>query len=108
MEHARKWGNLTVSNFGMDEHGMITAHFSESRGSDRLEMTLTVSSQNYENVSVPIVATAPCLYPSHSFSKHSSDGNATCRADGTKSAVCDGCHVTDVLPDVESRLPPRL
>ena len=40
----------------------------------------------------------------HSFTKYESDGNATCTADGTKTAKCDRCDVTDTIADVGSAL----
>ena len=33
----------------------------------------------------------------HSFTKYVSDGNSTCIADGTKTAKCDRCDVTDTI-----------
>ena len=33
-----------------------------------------------------------------------SDGNATCTADGTKTAKCDRCEVTDTVIDIDSAL----
>ena len=38
----------------------------------------------------------------HSFTKYVSDGNATCTADGTETAKCDRCDVTDTRTDVGS------
>lgn len=40
----------------------------------------------------------------HSFTKYVSDGNATCTADGTKTAKCDRCDATDTVADVGSAL----
>ena len=40
----------------------------------------------------------------HSFTNYVSDNNATCTADGTRTAVCDSCQVTDTIPDVGSAL----
>jgi len=40
----------------------------------------------------------------HSFTNYVSDGNATCTADGTKTAKCDGCDETDTVADVGSKL----
>ncbi len=42
----------------------------------------------------------------HSFTNYVSDGNATCTADGTKTAHCDhaGCNATDTIADVGSKL----
>ncbi len=40
---------------------------------------------------------------SHSFSVYISDGNATCAADGTKTAKCDHCDVTDTKTDTGSK-----
>ena len=40
----------------------------------------------------------------HSFTNYVSDGNATCTADGTKTAKCDrGCGATDTIPDEAAR-----
>ncbi len=40
----------------------------------------------------------------HSFTDYVSDGNATCEADGTKTAVCDyGCGATDTVIDEGSQ-----
>ncbi|MBQ7294801.1 MAG: InlB B-repeat-containing protein [Clostridia bacterium] len=35
----------------------------------------------------------------HSFTNYVSDGNATCTEDGTKTAKCDRCEVTDTVAD---------
>ncbi|MGN0443110.1 MAG: hypothetical protein ACI4F5_00660, partial [Acutalibacteraceae bacterium] len=40
----------------------------------------------------------------HSFTNYVSDNNATCTADGTKTAKCDRCDVTDTITDVGSML----
>ena len=40
----------------------------------------------------------------HSFTNYISDGNATCTQDGTKTAKCDHCDVTDTIVDVGSAL----
>ena len=40
----------------------------------------------------------------HSFTNYISDGNATCTQDGTKTAKCDHCDLTDTIPDVGSAL----
>lgn len=41
----------------------------------------------------------------HSFTNYVSDGNATCTADGTKTAACDrGCGVTNTITDEGSAL----
>ena len=40
----------------------------------------------------------------HSFTNYVSNGNATCTADGTKTATCDnGCGLTDTVTDVGSK-----
>ena len=46
------------------------------------------------------VAEAP---HTHSFTNYVSNGDATCEADGTKTAKCDGCDETDTVVDVGSR-----
>ena len=49
-----------------------------------------------------IIARGEC---SHSFTKYTSDGNATCELDGSKTALCDqGCGESHTLPDTGSRL----
>ena len=40
----------------------------------------------------------------HDFGEYESDGNATCTADGTKTAKCSRCDVTDTVDDVGSML----
>lgn len=40
----------------------------------------------------------------HSFTNYKSDNNATCTADGTKTAKCDRCDVTNTVADVGSAL----
>ncbi len=40
----------------------------------------------------------------HSFTNYVSNGNATCTADGTKTAKCDRCDETDTQPDTDSAL----
>ena len=47
-----------------------------------------------------IPALAPTL--GHSFTNYVSDNNATCTADGTKTAKCDRCDVTDTIADIGS------
>ncbi len=41
----------------------------------------------------------------HSFTNYVSDNNATCTEDGTKTAKCDRCSVTDTVADEGSKLP---
>ncbi len=42
---------------------------------------------------------------SHKYTNYVSDGNATCQADGTKTAVCDnGCGTKDTILDVGSKV----
>lgn len=41
----------------------------------------------------------------HSFGSYTSNADATCTADGTKTAVCTVCGAEDTLPDEGSRLP---
>ena len=38
----------------------------------------------------------------HSFTNYISDGNATCTTDGTKTAKCDNCNITDTVLDIGS------
>ncbi|MBR6314658.1 MAG: hypothetical protein IKR49_08515, partial [Clostridia bacterium] len=38
----------------------------------------------------------------HSFTNYVADGNATCTADGTKTAKCDRCDATDTIADTGS------
>lgn len=40
----------------------------------------------------------------HSFTNYVSDGNATCTADGTKTAKCDRCGATNTIADTGSAL----
>ena len=40
----------------------------------------------------------------HSFTNYVSDGNATCKDDGTKTAKCDRCDATDTITDEGSHL----
>ena len=40
----------------------------------------------------------------HSFTNYVSDNNATCTADGTKTAKCDRCDATDTVADTGSKL----
>lgn len=40
----------------------------------------------------------------HSFTKYTSDNNATCEADGTKTAKCDRCDKTETVTDTGSML----
>ena len=40
----------------------------------------------------------------HSFTNYTSDSNATCFADGTKTAKCDRCDATDTLTETGSQL----
>ncbi len=40
----------------------------------------------------------------HSFTNYVSDGNATCTADGTKTAKCDHCDETDTVTDAGSKM----
>lgn len=61
--------------------------FSDSEGTD--ETTL-------EAVTIPATG--------HSFTNYVSDGNATCTADGTKTAKCDNCDETDTVADTGSAL----
>ena len=47
-----------------------------------------------------------CLVYGHRFQTYAPNGDATCTADGTKTATCEraGCEATDVLPDAGSQL----
>ncbi len=40
----------------------------------------------------------------HSFTNYTPDGNASCNADGTKTAKCDRCTKTNTIPDPGSKL----
>ena len=40
----------------------------------------------------------------HSFTKYTSNGDATCTADGTKTAKCDRCDATDTITDKGSKV----
>ncbi len=40
----------------------------------------------------------------HSFTHYTSNNNATCTQDGTKTAKCDRCGATDTVPDLNSKL----
>ena len=40
----------------------------------------------------------------HSFGEYVSDGNATCRSDGTKTAVCSVCGAKETVTDEGSRI----
>ena len=51
-----------------------------------------------ETVIIPSTATG------HSFTNYVSDNNATCLADGTKTAKCDKCDETDTIADEGSAL----
>ena len=41
----------------------------------------------------------------HSFTNYVSNNDATCTADGTKTATCDRCDVTDTKPDTGTKKP---
>ena len=41
----------------------------------------------------------------HNFENYKSDNNATCGADGTKTAKCSRCDATDTVTDIGSKLP---
>ena len=42
---------------------------------------------------------------SHRFINYISDGNATCSVDGTKTAKCENCDITNTISDIGSLLP---
>ena len=46
----------------------------------------------------------PDTVHTHSFTTYTPDGNATCTADGTKTAKCDGCAKTHTVADEASAL----
>ncbi len=46
----------------------------------------------------------PLPLADHSYTHYKSDGNATCTADGTKTAQCDNCTQKDTVTDVGSAL----
>lgn len=48
--------------------------------------------------------TTPLPLADHSYTHYKSDGNATCTADGTKTAQCDNCTQKDTVTDVGSAL----
>lgn len=41
----------------------------------------------------------------HDFAEYHSNGDATCSADGTKTAVCTRCNAVDTITDLGSKLP---
>jgi hypothetical protein len=41
----------------------------------------------------------------HKFINYTADGNATCSADGTKTAKCENCDLTNTISDLGSKLP---
>ena len=64
--------------------------------------------EQWENVSVSwgnnALTYATLHIHEHSFTNYVSNGDATCEQDGTKTALCDGCNVTDTQPDENSAL----
>ena len=50
-------------------------------------------------------ATIKIVCKVHSFTNYVSNNDATCTADGTKTAKCDNCDATDTKADVGSKLP---
>ena len=77
---------------------------------NRVEATCTTNG-SYDNIVYCSVCgeelsrnkvTIPAL--GHSFTNYVSDSNATCTADGTKTAKCDRCNATDTITDVGTAL----
>ena len=68
--------------------------------------TCTAKAKYYYSCICGLKGTATFEYGSpvqHIFTTYTSDGNATCTKDGTKTAVCDVCHIaTDAIADVGS------
>ena len=59
--------------------------------------TCSVCGDTYTDTIVPALG--------HSFTNYVSNGDATCKADGTKTAKCDRCDVTGTVTDKGSKLP---
>ncbi|MGN1195326.1 MAG: fibronectin type III domain-containing protein [Acutalibacteraceae bacterium] len=58
--------------------------------------TCSVCGDSYTDSTVPDLG--------HSFTNYVSDNNATCKADGTKTAKCDRCDATDTIADEGTKL----
>ena len=64
---------------------------------------VTIYTAEYDGKTDTKTADTPAT--GHSFTDYESNGNATCQADGTKTAKCDyGCGATDTIADEGSKL----
>lgn len=104
VSHAEKNGRLNVTEIGLDAAGFLHVSYQNAHGDDTVTLTVTVTSNNYKECFIPVTLTVPCPFAAHSFTSYISDGNATCTADGSEHAVCDGCTATDTRNAVGSML----
>ena len=85
---------------------LFTATFVVKAESGAYDVKVNVTNLGANNVDIdlgtePVVGTItvdPCCH-GHSFTNYVSDGNATCTEDGTKTAKCDRCDVTNTIAD---------
>ena len=82
---------------GMDYEVSGEGFFTESG-----EYTCTIS--GIHNYTGEVECTYTVTGHEHSFSNYTSDGNATCSKDGTKTAKCDSCNQTKTIRDEGSIL----
>ena len=70
----------------------------------RTAPTCTKTGVEYGTCSICGEEVTRTIAPCHSFTNYVSDNNATCTADGTKTAKCDRCDATDTIVDTGSKL----
>ena len=107
-ESSMKWTGYsdTGANFGVDTTIMTFSCVAAAAGTYQIELVdLLPFDGNFEDV-IPTctvdtvtVAGGAC---EHTFGEYVSNGDATCTADGTKTATCTACGETDTVADAGS------
>jgi uncharacterized repeat protein (TIGR01451 family) len=110
-ESSMKWTgyNDVGANFGIDTVIMTFSCVAEAAGTYEVELfDLLPFDGNFEDV-IPTctvdtvtVTGGECQ---HTFGEYVSNGDATCTADGTKTATCTACGAQDTVADTGSKLP---
>ena len=87
-----------------DASGMVQTATQNIQLEDALSATCTEAGHEagFRIDGVLVAVTIPAT--DHSFTNYVSDNNATYDHDGTKTAKCDHCNVTDTIPDSGSKL----
>ena len=87
---------LTVSDPSIayiDENGVLIA-----KGEGTIQVIASATDGSAVSAQTSVTIVSACKY-GHSFTNYVSDNNATCTKDGTKTAKCNNCAVTNTISD---------